>query len=174
MGKQKVFPEESDPNGYCSQYLHVHASPNKKLGFQDGERENSINSNLSHSFGYNHEDFPSFGNKNMMNLSKPIDVNFDNFNMVPNISNYSYNMMNKMTDSLKMSNKNLSLNLNFSNAEYNLQPEGEQTSVYDLNNLSASLDFNMNKNTRIVLEMTGPNQLKVITCQKEPSNSSSN
>jgi hypothetical protein len=123
FSKQKVFPEESDPNGYCSQYLNVTISPNKKLDFQEGEREHSINSNLSHGFGYNHEDFPSFGNKNMMNLSKPIDVNFDSFNMVPNMSNYAYNMMNKMTDSLKMHQKNISLNLNFSNAEFNMQPE---------------------------------------------------
>lgn len=111
INKPKYFPEDSDPKAYYTQFLQVHTSPNKKLSFKE-EREHSMNSNLSQSFAYNHEEYIPFSNpKNNMNLSKPTDLNFDSLsmNMIPSHSNFAFNMLNKTHESSRFANRQISL-----------------------------------------------------------------
>ena len=112
FNKSKFFPEESDPAKFnYNQFLNV--SPHKKMNFHDGEREISNNSNLSHSFAYNNEDFAPFSNKNNMNLSRPTDLNFDTFNMLPNTTNFAWNMLNKIVDQCQNHIKQIQFNVNY-------------------------------------------------------------
>jgi hypothetical protein len=93
QNKSKISGEMSSKHG-SNHNLSANVSPSKKLNYE-GDRDHSINSNLSHSFGYNNEDFNPFGNKNNnnMNLSKPQEFNYDT-NMNPSIS-FMGSMINK-------------------------------------------------------------------------------
>lgn len=166
--KPKMFPEESDLKGYYSQYL-APLSPNKKIDLRDGERENSMNSNLSQGFGYNHDDFGSFNKQNPMNLSKPTEINFDSLNMLPNTSNFAYNMLSKKTDAFKTSSIQLGVTLNLASSELSLQSASDDSYVYDLNTISGLLNLNLSKHKKIVIEMIDDSRIKVTTSHKEPT-----
>lgn len=165
--KSNYFPEESDPKAYYSQYLQVNNSPNKKANYTEVERENSVNSNLSHSFAYNHEDFTPFSSKVQMNLSKPTEINFDNLNMLPNTSNFAYNMLNRLTEGSRSGNKQINLTLNYSSHAPSSQAEGEGSVLYDLNAVSGAINLQLNKGKKITLEVTDLGQLQVRVSPKE-------
>lgn len=166
FNKPKFFPEESDPAKLnYNQFLGV--SPHKKMNFNDGERQISNNSNLSHSFAYNNEDFAPFSNKNNMNLSRPIDMNFDTFNMLPNTSNFAWNMMNKIVDYSQNHIKQIQFNVNY--WKNNAKPDNELNSVQriDIHSLNNWINLNFSANKRITIEMIDDSQMEIRTSNKE-------
>lgn len=162
--KSKASIEEDVSN----RYLSVNISPSKKLNFET-DRDHSINSNLSQSFGYNNEEFAPFGSKNKMNLSKPQEFNYD-ASMTPSIS-FMGNMISKMSGASKPVNKQLSLTLNFLNQDQNMN-DVESSSIYDLNQLSGCLNVSLSKNKCIMLEMIDDTHVQVRNIPKELSKAS--
>lgn len=163
--KSKISIEEDGPKHDSNRYLSVNTSPNKKINFET-DRDHSMNSNLSQSFGYNNEDFVPFGNKNKMNLSKPQEFNYD-VGMTPSIS-FMGNMISKMSGVSKTVNKQLSLTLNFFNQDQSMNDF--ESSIYDLNQLSGCLNVSLSKNKCIMLEMIDDTHIQVRKMPKEVSN----
>jgi len=150
-----------------NQYLRVNHSQNKELKLARDDRDHSINSNISQSFGYNNdnEDFAPFGQKNNMNLSKPQEINFDNLNINPNPSFVS-NIINKISENSKPFNKQVSLTLSFMNYDSGCHPEFDNTTTYDLNQLGNSLNISLSRNKRVILEMIDDSHVQVKTLSK--------
>jgi len=171
QNNSQILAEESGGHGGFQQFLQVNRSPSKNDKLRSAERDHSINSNISHGFGYN-EDFAPFGpQKSNMNLSKPQDLNFESFPMNPSTS-YVGNMMNRTSDNSKNLNKQVSLTLNFLNMKSGFPHEFDNTNVYDLNHLSGCLNVSLSKNKRVVLEMLDDTHVQVKTVSKESSQSS--
>mmetsp|Transcript_22142 Transcript_22142/g.21929 ORF Transcript_22142/g.21929 Transcript_22142/m.21929 type:complete len:310 (-) Transcript_22142:34-963(-) len=148
-------------------YLRMNISPEKEFKSKMVDRDPSIASNISNTFGYNQDDFNPFGQKNM-NLSKPQEINFDNLKMNPNAS-YVGHMMSKISDNSKLFNKQVSLTLNFINYDMVSPMESDNTNIYDLNQLSGNLNISLTRNKRIELEMIDDTHVRVKTSSKSSS-----
>ena len=162
----RYFPEESDPGKFnYNQFLNVNISPHKKINFQDGEREVSNNSNLSHSFA-------PFSNNNQMNLSRPTDLNFDTFNMLPSNTNFAWNMLNKIVDYSQNNTKQIQFNVNY--WKNNSRPDSEINSVQriDIQNINNLINLNFSPNKRIIIEMVDDWHMEIRTTNKEVPNTS--
>jgi hypothetical protein len=165
QNKSKISAEEISSKHDSNQYLSANVSPSKKLNY-GGERDHSINSNLSQSLGYNNEDFNPFGNKNNnnMNLSKPQEFNYDTV-MNPSIS-FMGSMINKMSGGFQPVKTQLNLSLNIFNQEQAMN-DVKACKIYDLNQLNGSLNISLSRNKNVLIEMVDDTHIQVKLIQKE-------
>lgn len=167
ISKPKFLIEESDPNalGYklWSKEPPMTTSMPKNMNFAGDGRNVSNNSAMSQSFAYQNFDFP-FANK--MNLSKPSDMNFDQFNMMPNTSSFAANMLSKPLEvtpkpAPTVANRQIQLLINITSGG---APNNFQT--INLNSLSGAINLNFDPHKRISIEMKDESQLEIKTVDK--------
>ena len=134
----------------------------KFYSFGKEDRNLSMNSNISQSCNLNNFDFNSLANRGAMELSKPNEINFENLYVVPNISNFTNNMMNKLAESSnikKPTQNQIQLNLKFNSSPINFYPIPVQQ--YNINWVSTPINLNWERGKRIDIEMLDDSNIEI-------------
>jgi len=100
-------------------------------------------SNVSQSYQFPNFNLSSMPNEANMNLSKPKDINFDNLNRIPNISNFTSNMINKTTSNTQ---KPVTIPINIQINQVNVNYRQAAIQRFGINTQSGPINLPLEKN----------------------------
>lgn len=114
-----------------------------------------------------------------MNISKPTEINFDNFQiMQPNLSNYASNMIgsqfndNKVVDKVK--DRNIQINLLLQSNQPNIKNNNLMSQIIDLDAVNGAINLTSWKGRKIIIEVTDDDNIIINQIDSSNQNKTSN